>query len=37
MDLKGRYERNAPAISVTEQEMLASKSVLVAGCGGLGG
>ena len=33
----GRYERNAPAISVGEQELLASKRALVAGCGGLGG
>ena len=33
----GRYERNAPAISSEEQEKLASKRVLVAGCGGLGG
>ena len=32
-----RYERNAPAISVAEQGLLASKSALVAGCGGLGG
>lgn len=32
-----RYERNAPAISNQEQELLASKRVLVAGCGGLGG
>ena len=37
MDLRGRYERNTPAISVKEQEILASKNVLVAGCGGLGG
>lgn len=32
-----RYERNAPAISGAEQELLASKRALVAGCGGLGG
>ena len=32
-----RYERNAPAITAAEQEILAAKSVLVAGCGGLGG
>ncbi len=32
-----RYERNFPAISPVEQELLASKRVLVAGCGGLGG
>ena len=37
MNLRGRYERNAPAISVSEQEMLGKKRVLVAGCGGLGG
>lgn len=33
----GRYERNAPAISPAEQELLSSKRVLIAGCGGLGG
>ena len=32
-----RYERNAPAISLDEQEKLAQKNVLVVGCGGLGG
>ena len=32
-----RYERNAPAVSAGEQKLLASKRVLVAGCGGLGG
>lgn len=32
-----RYERNIPAISETEQAGLASKKVLVIGCGGLGG
>jgi molybdopterin/thiamine biosynthesis adenylyltransferase len=32
-----RYERNAPAISASEQELLMSKRVLVVGCGGLGG
>ncbi|NLA86771.1 MAG: HesA/MoeB/ThiF family protein [Clostridiales bacterium] len=32
-----RYERNHPAISEAEQEILAGKRVLVAGCGGLGG
>ena len=32
-----RYERNAPAISADEQALLASKSALVVGCGGLGG
>jgi molybdopterin/thiamine biosynthesis adenylyltransferase len=32
-----RYERNHPAISEAEQDVLASKRVLVAGCGGLGG
>ena len=32
-----RYERNAPAISHDEQELLARKRVFVAGCGGLGG
>jgi len=33
----GRYERNAPAITADEQKKLAQKSVLIAGCGGLGG
>jgi molybdopterin/thiamine biosynthesis adenylyltransferase len=33
----GRYERNHPAISENEQETLARKRVIVAGCGGLGG
>ena len=37
MSIKGRYERNAPAITLQEQEQLAGKRVLVAGCGGLGG
>lgn len=32
-----RYERNFPAISAAEQENLAEKRVLIAGCGGLGG
>ena len=32
-----RYERNIPAVSSEEQKRLASKRVLVAGCGGLGG
>lgn len=32
-----RYERNHPALSPAEQEVLAAKRVLVAGCGGLGG
>lgn len=32
-----RYERNSPALSLAEQEQLASKRVLIAGCGGLGG
>ena len=32
-----RYERNSPAISSEEQTQLASKRVLIAGCGGLGG
>lgn len=33
----GRYERNSPALSVEEQQLLAAKRVLIAGCGGLGG
>ena len=32
-----RYERNAPSISEAEQKILASRRVLIAGCGGLGG
>lgn len=32
-----RYERNFPAVSPEEQELLGQKRVLVAGCGGLGG
>ena len=32
-----RYERNYPAMSPAEQDILAEKRVLVAGCGGLGG
>ena len=32
-----RYERNTPAISAAQQELLATKRALVAGCGGLGG
>ena len=32
-----RYDRNSPAISFDEQEILGLKRVFVAGCGGLGG
>ena len=32
-----RYERNAPAISLDEQKILARKKLIVVGCGGLGG
>ena len=32
-----RYLRNMPAISAREQEILKKKSVLIVGCGGLGG
>ena len=32
-----RYERNIPAISEDDQQLLATKRVLVVGCGGLGG
>ena len=31
------YTRNIPAISAEEQEILSTRSVLVVGCGGLGG
>lgn len=33
----GRYDRNIGTITQNEQELLASKSVCVIGCGGLGG
>ena len=36
-EFMNRYERNAPAISVAQQELLSEKRALVAGCGGLGG
>ena len=32
-----RYERNIPALSQAECEILQRKRVLVVGCGGLGG
>ena len=35
--MKERYERNIPAVSAAEQELLSRKRVLVIGCGGLGG
>ena len=35
--MESRYERNIPAVSAEEQEILKHKKVLVAGCGGLGG
>lgn len=35
--MEPQYERNFPAISAEEQEMLRRKHVLVLGCGGLGG
>ena len=35
--MQGRYERNFPAISEAEFQLLRSKRVFVAGCGGLGG
>ena len=35
--MESQYERNFPAISAEEQEMLHRKHVLVLGCGGLGG
>lgn len=35
--MKKRYERNFPALSETEQELLSKKKILVVGCGGLGG
>lgn len=35
--MKDIYTRNIPAITSDEQELLKNKSVLVVGCGGLGG
>lgn len=35
--MEPQYERNFPAISAEEQEMLRRKHVLILGCGGLGG
>ena len=35
--MESRYERNIPALSKEEQDILKCKKVLVAGCGGLGG
>lgn len=35
--MEKRYDRNFPAITEQEQELLASQHVLVIGCGGLGG
>ncbi len=35
--METRHERNIPALSPEEQELLAQKRVLVVGCGGLGG
>lgn len=36
-DLDARYERNIPALTEAECDLLRSKKVLVVGCGGLGG
>ena len=35
--MHARYERNIPAVSEEEQDLLSRKKVLVVGCGGLGG
>ncbi|MGE4277068.1 MAG: ThiF family adenylyltransferase [Lawsonibacter sp.] len=35
--MEARYQRNIPAISEAEQEVLGQKHVLIVGCGGLGG
>ena len=35
--MEERYTRNIPSISEADQTMLADRTVLVAGCGGLGG
>ena len=37
MDMEERYSRNGGALSAEEQRQLADASVLVLGCGGLGG
>ncbi len=37
MKMDGKFILNLPAISEDEQKLLATKRVLVAGCGGLGG
>ena len=37
MDMEERYSRNRGALSAEEQRQLADASVLVLGCGGLGG
>ncbi len=37
MDCPGRYERNSSALTPEQQRRLAEASVLVLGCGGLGG
>ena len=36
-EMKERYSRNIPAVSPEDMEKLRQSSVLVAGCGGLGG
>lgn len=35
--MEARYQRNIPAISEAEHEILRQKRVLIVGCGGLGG
>lgn len=35
--MEARFERNVPALTAEQQEMLRQKRVLVLGCGGLGG
>ena len=35
--MKPRYERNIPALSLEESQLLRTKTVAVIGCGGLGG
>ena len=35
--MKDRYNRNLGTVSAEEQQLLKTKSVCVAGCGGLGG
>ena len=37
MDMSGRYDRNRGSLTQEQQRILAASSVLVLGCGGVGG